>query len=58
MKITKSYTIEKQLIAEIEKIAEADYMGNKSMALNHLLERGLYQWKKERELITKCRNTI
>ena len=58
MKITKSYTIEKTLIAELEKISESDYMGNKSMALNHLLERGLYQWKKEKELITKCRSTI
>ena len=58
MKITKSYTIEKSLLAEIEKIAEVEYMGNKSMAINHLIERGIYQWKKERELITKCRNTI
>ena len=58
MKITKSYTIEKSLLSEIEKIAESDYMGNKSMAINHLIERGLYQWKKERELISKCRNTI
>ena len=58
MKITKSYTIEKQLIAEIEKIAESDYMGNKSMALNHLLEGGIYQWKKGQELVSKCRNTI
>ena len=58
MKIIKSYTIEKSLLAEIEKIAESEYMGNKSMAINHLIERGLYQWKKERELISKCRNTI
>lgn len=58
MKITKSYTIEKSLLAEIEKIAEAEYMSNKSMAINHLIERGIYQWKKERELISKCRNTI
>lgn len=58
MKIIKSYTIEKTIIAEIEKIAESEYMGNKSMAINHLIERGIYQWKKEQELISKCRNTI
>lgn len=58
MKVTRSYTIEQDILAKIEKIAKSDYMGNNSMAVNNLLERGIREWLEEKEIILKNRNTI
>ena len=58
MKITRSYTIEQDTLAKIEEIAKADYMGNNSMAVNNLLERGIREWLEEKEIILRNRNTI
>lgn len=58
MKITRSYTIEQDTLAKIEEIAKSDYMGNNSMAVNNLLERGIREWLEEKEIILKNRNTI
>lgn len=58
MKLTRSYTIEQDILAKIEEIAKADYMGNNSMAVNSLLERGIREWLEEKEIILKNRNTI
>lgn len=58
MKITRSYTIEQDTLAKIEEIAKSDYMGNNSMAVNNLLERGIREWLEEKEIISKNRNTI
>ena len=58
MKLTRSYTIEQAILAKIEEIAESDYMGNNSMAVNNLLERGIREWLEEKEIILKNRNTI
>lgn len=58
MKITRSYTIDQDTLAKIEEIAETDYMGNNSMAVNNLLERGICEWLEEKEIILKNRNTI
>lgn len=58
MKITRSYTIEQDTLAKIEEIAKSDYMGNNSMAVNNLLERGIREWLEEKEIILRNRNTI
>lgn len=58
MKLTRSYTIEQDILAKIEEIAKSDYMGNNSMAVNNLLERGIREWLEEKEIILRSRNTI
>lgn len=58
MKFTRSYTIEQDTIAKIEEIAETDYMGNNSMAVNNLLERGIREWLEEKEIILQNRKSI
>ena len=58
MKSTRSYTIEQDTLAKIEEIAKSDYMGNNSMAVNNLLERGIREWLEEKEIILRNRNTI
>ena len=58
MKLTRSYTIEQGILAKIEEIAKTDYMGNNSMAVNNLLERGIREWLEEKEIILRNRNTI
>ena len=58
MKLTRSYTIEQDILLKIEEIAKSDYIGNNSMAVNNLLERGIREWLEEKEIILKNRNTI
>lgn len=49
MKVTRSYTIEQDILATVEKIAKLYYMGNNSMAVNILLEKGIREWREEKE---------
>lgn len=64
MKITRSYTIEHDLLAKIEEIAKWYYMGNNSLTVNILLEKGIKEWEDEKEWLneriinTNPRNTI
>lgn len=64
MKVTRSYTIEQDVLTKLEEIAKTDYMGNNSMAVNNLLERGIRLWLEEkiwldkRNASMKNRNTI
>ena len=55
MKQVRSYTLETEAIENIEKIAEIQFGNNKSMALAHIIERGVKSWKEEQDLLQNAR---
>ena len=57
MKQVRSFTLETEVIKNIEMIAETQFGNNKSMALAHIIERGYNSWKEEQDLLQNARRT-